>query len=77
MKQLCSKCSNREVHARGLCRSCYDKSRTYLSIGIAKSIEDDFNALKEEKGWSSNRTCNHLMMLGFKFIKKQKEWLNE
>ena len=73
VERLCEQCDKPVLGKlyKGRCRSCYDKSREFIMMSIAKDVEKDFREYVGER--TDRAQCvNELLRIAFKVIKEGK-----
>ena len=74
MKSLCKKCGNlREIHAKELCRLCYDKKRLTKTLKLSPKVKEQVDEVKKDLGWEYHRVLTHLICMGLKHREHIKE----
>ncbi len=64
----CEKCGKKGVHAKGLCRNCYDSGRVRIHLGLWRKLEGKVKEYAEmRRSRSFNEAINELIELGLKY----------
>lgn len=68
---ICGELKN--LHAKGICRVCYDNRRLGLRIKINDKLTNEVIDISKELGFTYNKTILHLIYLGVKHRNHIKE----